>query len=219
MKSTTQIVKIIGITLLAGCATSRAEDWRDGFYVHTDIGPAFTPNITAHVLQLGPFGWVRSKETFKSDPGIRGDLGVGYNLTKSFALEAEAGVIWETGPAEKEYFYQIPVMLNAVYRIQLSDSWKAYFGAGGGGVISKTYSLFRDPAFHSAFVYEDSDWSPGYQTEAGIQYAPSRHVEIDLGYKFLAVDEYNYSLGPFSKLVRVNDLVTHSAQLSFTWKF
>jgi opacity protein-like surface antigen len=223
MKSTTQIGKIIGITLLVGCATSRAEDWRENLYVHTDIGPAFIRNgpTTFTDYSHGIFTG-RGHGHFRADDGIRGDLAVGYQLTKSFAIETEAGAIYNPGPGDEDTFYQIPVMLNAVYNIKLSDSWKAYVGAGGGGVISMTHSLFHDAAFHGPFVFEDSDWSPGYQAEAGIKYTLSRHIELDLGYKFLGVVEYNYRLGPRagdSETVRVNDLFTHSALLSMTWRF
>ena len=220
MKSTTQIVKAIGITLLASCATSRAEDWADKFYVHTDIGPAFISSRPTTSFGFDPgAGFIHKKGHFRADDGLRGDLALGYNLTKSFALETEAGVIWNSGPSIHDSFYQIPVMLNAVYQIQFSDSWKAYVGAGAGGVISMTHSEVLDYRFFTPFKYDDSDWSPGYQLEAGIKYALSSHAEVDLGYKFLDVAQYTYSFRGIIREEQVSNLVTHSPQLSFTWKF
>jgi opacity protein-like surface antigen len=223
MKSTTKIIKVIGTTLFIGCATSQAENWQDSFYLHTDVGPAFVANGPTHFVAFSGSGATPGRGHFRTDDGIRGDLALGYHLTKSFALETEAGAIFNPGPGDRDTFYQIPVMLNIVYNIRLNDSWHAYLGAGAGGVISMAHSEHMKAAFHSPIVWDDSDWSPGYQAEAGIKYAFSRHIEIDLGYKFLGVDEYNYRFGPVpfenSELVRVNDLFTHSAQLSLTWKF
>jgi opacity protein-like surface antigen len=220
MKSTTQIITIIGVASAIGCATSRAENWSDNLYLHTDIGPAFINNGPTSFRTLENGFPVEGKGHFPADTGIRGDLALGYNLTKCFAIEAEAGAIWNSGPNSDDSFYQIPVMLNAVYQIKLCHSWKAYVGAGAGGVISMTHSVVSDAAFHTPFVLDDSDWSPGYQAEAGIRYAFSSHLEADLGYRFLGVCEYNYVFGkPVFETVKVNDLFTHSAQLSLTWKF
>lgn len=224
MNPTTRIVGAVGMALLIGSATSRAQSWTDNLYLHTDLGPAFLDNgpttVRGFSSSSGPFG---GRGHFQVDTGIRGDLSLGYNLTKCFAIEVESGAIWNPGPNANDTFYQIPVMLNAIYQIQLSKSWKVYFGAGAGAVISMTHSQVKDAAFHTPFIFEDSDWSPGYQAEAGIKYALSRHVDIDLGYKFLGIAEYDYrfrNVGdiPFEE-VKVNDLFTHSAQLSLTWKF
>jgi len=222
MKRTTQIDKIVGIALLLGCATSQAADWRDNLYLHADIGPAFINNgpttFRGFLPNTGP---VQGKGHFQADTGIRGDLALGYQLTKSWAVEVESGATWNSGPNPHDSFYQIPVMLNVIYQIQMSDSWKAYFGAGAGGVVSMLRTEVKDAAFFSPFVFEDSDWSPGYQAEAGIKYALSRHVDVDLGYKFLGVAEYDYRLGipDAGESLKVKDLYTHSATLSLTWKF
>jgi opacity protein-like surface antigen len=223
MKSSPQFITGISVALLIGCASSQAGNWSDSFYVHTDIGAAFTPDATTHVLRFDPsFGPVRSQGTFKSDPGIRGDLALGYNLTKSLGLELESGVIWNDGPGDDNTFYQIPVMLNAVYQVRLSDSWKVYFGAGAGEVLGSIHFVAKDAAFHTPFVFDASDWSFGYQAQAGIKYSLSRHVDIDLGYRFLAVDGYDFTFSRFNPIaakMTVDDLFVHSAQVSFTWKF
>ncbi|HWC59990.1 MAG TPA: outer membrane beta-barrel protein [Verrucomicrobiae bacterium] len=225
MNPTTRIVGAIGITLLIGNAASHAQSWTDNLYVHTDIGPAFIParRTTTYTIALPFDGLTRGHGHFQVDTGVRGDLALGYNLSKSFALEVEAGGIWSPDSDPRDSFYQIPAMLNAIYQIHISDSWKAYVGAGAGGVVSMVHTEYRDAAFHSPIIREASDWSPGYQAEAGIKYAFSRHIDIDLGYKFLGVVEYDYTFGnipsPDFAIVKVNNLYTHSAQLSLTWKF
>jgi opacity protein-like surface antigen len=222
MKSTTRILGAVGITLFAACA-AHAQSLTENLYVHTDIGPAIVADTPTSVRTFDGSGFTRSRGTFRTDTGIRGDLSLGYNLTKCFAIEAEAGATWNPGPNPGDSFYQIPVMLNAIYQIQLNDSWKAYVGAGAGGVISMAHSLVHNPAFASPIKLDATDWSVGYQAEAGIKYALSPHIDIDLGYKFLGVVGYDYQFGglarPVFEFVKVNDLFTHSAQVSLTWKF
>jgi opacity protein-like surface antigen len=227
MNPTTRIVGCVRLALLTSSGISHAQNWADNLYLHADIGPAFVqsaPTRTRNVTEsnLGGFATVQ-RGRFESDTEIRADLSVGYNLTKSFALEAEAGAIWNPTDKSDSYFYQIPVMLNGIYQIPLSDSWKVYVGAGAGAVISRIHGFNRDEAFHTPITVDDSDWSAGYQAEAGIKYAVSRHVDIDLGYKFLGVAQYNYRFRHVGDIIQqditVNDLFTHSVQLSLTLRF
>jgi len=223
MKSTTRIFGGIGIAILLGTATSHGQDFRDNWYVHTDVGPAFIPNANLHFRARDNSGdSFKGTGRFQADPGIRGDISFGYNFDDCLAFELETGVARNPGPRPADCFYQIPVMLNLIGEVPISKSWKFYLGAGAGAVISIDQTEFHDPAFHGPFKLEDSDATLGYQVETGFKYTLSRHVELDLGYKFLGVDQYNYSFrlgNTFAEHARVNDLYTHSAQLSVTWKF
>jgi opacity protein-like surface antigen len=221
MKSTTQIITGIGAALLVGCATSHATDINENLYLHADLGPSFIPDTTAifHGVSNSQFFGGRGK--FGADPGIRGDLSLGYNLTKHLALELEIGATWNPGFGS-DSFYQIPIMLNAVYQIPLNNSWKAYFGAGAGEVASINQMEFGSSSFPRPILNDSTDLAFGYQAEAGIKYTVSRRMELDLGYKFLAVNQYNFrfTTPDFAILdMQVNDLFTHSAQLSLTWRF
>jgi len=226
MNPTTRIVGA-GIALLASSGISQAENWTDNLYLHTDIGPAFVQSaaVTTQSVIVSPFGLFPSVQRghSESETDIRADLSIGYHLTKRFAIETEAGAIWNPTDKSTSYFYQIPVMLNGIYEIQLSDSWKAYAGAGAGAVISRIHGVRHDAAFHTPLILDDSDWSAGYQAEAGIKYALSRHADIDLGYKFLGVAQSNYRFRQpgtiIPQKVTVDDLFTHSVQLSFTYRF
>jgi len=227
MNPTTRIVGCVGIALFTGSAISHAENWTDNLYLHADAGPAFVQSARTRARSVTetPFGPIRTIQRghSESETDIRADLSVGYSLTKSFALETEAGAIWNPTDTRYSYFYQIPVMLNGIFQVPLSHSWKAYVGAGAGAVISRIHGLRRDAAFHTPFVVDDSDWSAGYQAEAGIKYALSRHADIDLGYKFLGVAQSDYRFPQVGEFVRqkvtVSDLFTHSVQMSLTWKF
>jgi len=215
MKATPQIFGAIGIVLLLGSTSLNARGWTDDLYVHTDIGPAFVQGAptTFRLIDIPPsrFPPIAQHGHLKAETDIRADLSVGYNLSKSFAIEAEVGGIWNPDSEPTWDFYQIPAMLNAIYQIRISDSWKPYVGVGAGGVFSTTHAL----------LFHDSDWSAGYQAEAGIKYVVSSHVDIDLGYKFLGVTGYEFRSrrGLSIADLRVNDLYTHSVQMSLTWKF
>jgi opacity protein-like surface antigen len=222
MNPTTRIVGCVGLALLTS-GIAHAQNWADNLYLHGDIGPAFfqsAPVVSRTFTSFSDsFGSVHRGHTY-FDTEIRADLSLGCNLTKSFAIEAEAGFIWDPNDNRNNYFYQIPVMLNGIYQIPLGHSWNAYLGAGAGAVIGKTHSLFPQ-AFHTPFVFDDTDWSAGYQAEAGIKYALSRHVDIDLGYKFLGIAQYDFQFRrvDVSQKVTIDDLFIHSVQASLTLKF
>jgi opacity protein-like surface antigen len=223
MKFTTQIVGSIGMAILLSAASSQGQDFPDNWYVHTDLGPAFIPNANLHFRANDMLGnSFRGTGRFQADPGIRGDLAFGYNFADCLAFELETGALWNPGPGRSDCFYQIPVLLNMIGQVPITKSWNFYLGAGAGAVISINQSEFHDPSFHTPFALEDSDATLGYQVETGFKYTLSKHVELDLGYKFLGVDQYNYTFrlgNTFVAHARVNDLYTHSAQLSVTWKF
>jgi opacity protein-like surface antigen len=225
MNPTTRIVCCVGIALLTSSGISHAENSEDNLYLHADIGPAFfesAPTTARTVTPSGRSGTIQRGHT-DFDTEIRADLSLGYHLTKCFSLEAEAGFIWDPNENGNNYFYQIPVMLNGIYQIPLGRSWSTYLGAGAGAVIGRTHSVFRQPAFHERFVFDDSDWSAGYQAEAGIKYALSRNIDIDLGYKFLGIAQYDFQFrnvsSPGSEKIPIDDLFIHSVQASFTFKF
>lgn len=222
MKSTTRIIKVIGITLLIGCAAARAESWSDNLYLHADIGPAFVPNTTTKAIGVFGGSFFASQGRLEFDPGIRGDLSLGYNLTKSWAVELEAGAVWNPIQSSENSFYQVPIMFKTRYQVSLNKSWKVYFGAGAGEVIGIFEGEFLDPNFHVPLRISDMNTAFGYEAEAGIKYNLSRRFEIDLGYRFLGVNEYDWNFQrrfAYTVNLRTDDIFTHSAQLSLTWKF
>jgi len=112
-------------------------------------------------------------------------------------------------------------MLRALYQIPLNDSWKVYIGAGAGGVMGIQQGKISLPEFARPISLDDTDTAFGYEAEAGIKYGLSRHAEISLGYKFLGVDGYKFDVNTpvFISHVTFDQLYTHTASLSFTWKF
>lgn len=218
-------ITTLGIALFLGCAAAHA-DWSDNLYLHSDVGPAFTPDATTHFRQatagLSGFNVVTGKGTFKSATGVRGDVSLGYDLNKSWAVEVEAGAIWDPSPfANGTPFYQVPVMLRVLYQVPLDDSWKIYFGAGAGGVVGIEEGEIHTVLFSKPISLDATDTAFGYEAEAGLKYELSRHTELGVGYKFLGVDHYTFDVNTpnFVSHVTVDPLYTHTALLSFTWKF
>jgi opacity protein-like surface antigen len=230
MKPPTQIVTTIGLALFIGCASSRAANWSDNLYLNADLGSAVISGGTTHFPDISGQGVIVHRTgQFQADTGIRGDLSLGYRLTKSWAAEVEAGVISNPGPGSEDEFYQIPAMLKMRWQIPLNNSWKIDLGAGAGGVVIIEQSEFREGAvFRTPILLKNTSSSFGYEADAGIKYTPSRHIEIGLGYKFLGVNEFNsnfiitdpfFGNAPIKVRGTVTDLFTHTALLSFTWKF
>jgi opacity protein-like surface antigen len=219
MKLTAPLTKIIGLGLFLNCATSHAADWRDNLYLHTDLGPAFVPDIPDRLRSGTPSLPFVSHGFLGTDTGIRGDLSLGYQLTKSWAVELESGASWNKLADLRGDLYQIPVMLRTIYQVPLGHSWHAYLGAGAGEVAGIFELKIPDQNFHIPFLVEGTDWSFGYEAEAGINYAASSHLDFGLGYKFLGVDPYSWHSNGGAIVITTQTVFTHTALLSFTWKF
>jgi opacity protein-like surface antigen len=225
MKSPTRIVGIVGIvgiSLFAACATSRAQFSKDNLFLHADIGPAYVPNTSTKVIGVAGGSFFSTRGQLEFDPGIRGDLSLGYNLTQSWAVELETGAVWNSMKNSGNDFFQVPVMLKTRYQFSLNKSLKAYLGVGAGEVIGIFDGTFRDPNFHFPIPVSDAEAAFGYEAEAGIKYSLSRDLDIDLGYKFMGVNEYDWNFHrdfAYTIDLHANNLFTHSVQLSMTWKF
>ena len=116
------------------------------------------------------------------NPGIRGNIALGYNINRSWAAEFDTGVIWNSidsfdGTSLSSVgasfdTYTIPLLVNVVYRIPIKGPWSSYLGAGAGGAASllsysQTYLGTRYSWNNSTFVF-------GYQAKAGLQYQLNR---------------------------------------------
>ena len=135
----------------------------DSFYFLGDAGVAFTQsiNITNHTASATTGSLTGAK--LNLNIGARFDLGVGYQLTDSFALELASGLIWNSVSSVEGNLggtingfvryplplqggqgniYNVPFMLNGKFRVPLNKD-KTYpisltCGAGVGGIWSDT---------------------------------------------------------------------------------
>ncbi len=211
MKSSTQLVTVIGIALLAGCASSQAENWSDNFYVHADAGVAFVQNLK--LRQVGP------TVPTEFDPGTRADIAIGYNLGKSWAVELETGALWNriskingNSPGDGHIdLFQFPVLANVVYKIHLQNHWTPYIGGGVGA----DFATFDDEAF--GFNESHTDVTFAYQAQAGVAYALSQNTALDFGYKFFGSLGHDWKFSPGE--LTSDPILTHALLVSFSWKF
>lgn len=219
MKSTRYLPHTIGLVLSLGCFTSHAADWLDRMYVRTDVGPSFTEDTSATTTVVFPISG-HSVSPVRFTGGIRGDVSLGYQLTKPLAVELEGGAIWNEVQYTPDGTIQIPVTANLLYQVPLGKSWKAYFGGGAGETISKFEVLFWAGAFQAPDRLQGNSLAFTYQAQAGIQHSLSRHVDIGLGYKFTHVDpnEWHPFQG-FQGTERIESLNNHMVLLSATYKF
>ena len=226
MKAIPRSIKILVAALAICSLNARAGEWLDQTYLHADVGAAFVQDLTLR----SSTGSHHSSATAKFDTAIRGDMAIGYNINDVWAVELESGVIWDSldnkplrggfsfpGSGDDE-LYQIPILLNAIYKFPLKNSWTPYLGLGAGGVVSTLKTLVLGDALTSARRLSDTDFTFAYQASAGVKYKISSHMEVDLGYKFFGTLDHTWNGGD-GFTVKSDEIFTHAVLASFTWRF
>lgn len=209
-------------TLLAGAGAHA--DFTDKLYVTAAAGPAFAQNTT---IQTPPF----TGGQLGFDTGVRGDFAVGYDVCKSFAVELNTGIIWNTvnsisGNYLSSYsahtdLYQIPLMVNGIYKIPLKGPFKPYIGAGVGAVVGMFDSsgvpglYFPTPG--GSQKYDSTDTEFAYQAEAGFNWQLGKHAQVGLAYKFLGTSSFNWNANDTP--LKTDGIFTHAVTVSFKWSF
>jgi opacity protein-like surface antigen len=189
------------------------------FYLDGKVGVAL-PQDTS--IQTSPFG---NSGTIHFDPGIRADLGLGCNLCASFAVELESGVVWNSihqiGSNRLSIFnasadlYQIPVIVNGIYKFPLHGNFKPYVGVGVGAV-GGLFEGSSIPATTSS-SYSDLDFTFAYQGTLGFKYSVCKHAEVGLAYEFLGTTDHEWS--DQGVTFKSDGTMTHSLMATLTWKF
>lgn len=220
VKTSSRLIEVVGFALILCGVNARAADWLDRTYLNVDIGPSFVQDAAINwTTKLRPFTF-RGSRTVEFQTGIRGDVAVGYNMSDAWAIELESGMMWNA-TGDEEQLYQIPILVNVIYKIPLKNSWTPYFGAGAGGVVSDLSLLTAAAPFASLMRTSDTDLAFAYQAMAGIKYAISGHAQIDLGYKFFGTLDQRWASNHsgFSTTLTSNGIYTHAVLASFTWRF
>jgi opacity protein-like surface antigen len=189
-------------------------------YVHVDLGGVLMHDTTIKNLGLGGF-----KASF--NPGVRGDVSIGYNFIPQLAAEFETGTIWNSldsrsrrvvfpGTDEADLF-QVPFLANLVFRIPCHNGFIPYIGGGIGGVAS-TFALHADNAGFHAHA-NDTEFTFAYEGMAGVKYAFASNMEVDVGYKFLGTLEQTWFNNNPNLITRADPLYSHSFLVSFAYRF
>lgn len=201
------------------------------FYLNFDTGAVLQQD--ANFEEFAPtIAYIyRGKITF--NPGIRDDFLLGYNLNDSWSTELETGVIWNSvdtitassfsGNTSID-LYQIPILVNVVYRVPLTARLNACVGLGAGGVFgvwdSETTGLFGGNIRNT-----DLDFKFGYQAEAGLKYSLTKQITVGVAYKFFGSLDQGWSLDLSQPPVRndaiftINGNYTHAIMATMTWSF
>ena len=163
---------------------------------------------------------VGTQEEFKFNTGVRADLVVGYKFSRHWSTELDCGVIWNSFDKYGDYsfsasrqadLYQIPIMVNYLYRLPIKGSFEGFLGAGIGAVVS---------VFHindAGLNFQDSDVAFGGQAMAGLNYHLSRQVDLSLAYKFLGTTSHKWSDEGF--YTQTDGTLTHSLMLGVSVKY
>src|SRR5215471_14972724 len=108
---------------------AQRESSSPGIYVEAEGGAVYMQNLQVNV---------GTQEEFKFKTGARADLVVGYKFTRHWSTELDSGVIWNSFDkygdysfsASKANLYQIPIMVNYLYRLPIGRSFEGFLGAG-----------------------------------------------------------------------------------------
>ena len=186
-------------------------------YVTADAGAAWQQNIN-----------IKGNGQLDFNTGFRGDIIFGYNFCNKFSAELETGVIDNSinsiaGNSLSSFgasadIYEIPILVNAIYRLPLKGGWTPYVGVGVGGaatyLTSQNVPLF---GFGSHTSYSSTDFTFAYQAAAGLKYAVSENIELGIAYKFIGTTDHNWSDNSVN--FKTDGTLTHAVLASFTWKF
>jgi len=186
-------------------------------YVSGDVGAAWQQNINSH-----------GNGTVNFDTGVRGDVTFGYNFCENFAAELETGVIANSissiaGNTLSSFgasasIYEIPILVNGIYKLPLNGGWTPYIGVGVGGAATylsaENVPLF---GFASHSSYSSTDFTFAYQAEVGVKYAVSKNIDLGIGYKFTGTTDHGWSDNGVT--FNTDGTLTHAVLATFTWKF
>jgi len=180
-------------------------------YLRADAGAVYMQDLQVNVASM---------EQFKFNTGTRFDLAVGSRFSRSWSAELECGVIWNSidkygddsfSAGNNADLYQIPVMVNYMYRLPIKGSFEGFLGAGIGFVVG---------IFHvkeGGLDFKNSDTTFGYQVVAGLNYHLSRQVDLSLAYKFLGTSNHKWSDDNF--YTKTEGSLTHAVTLGVSFKY
>ena len=141
-------------------ASAQEQDFSGGtagnaskFYVNGGAGVS----IMRNVLSQGGIA--------QFNVGPRVVLGAGYDVTENIAVELQSGFAHNSWPAVNRLvmggppgipipvplplggfstdIWSVPVMVNCIYQLALTDHWRLYGGAGAGVLISTVHTVLH----------------------------------------------------------------------------
>ena len=225
MKKTNQrlifLGALAGALLLPGFASGQV---KTNFYVRADVGGTVTEDTTLKEF----FGPVAPGTKVKFDPGIRVGLVAGYQLTDWFAGEFETGVMANNiesisgADVDNASFSNVPLLVNAVFRLPGASRFVPYLGGGVGGAAA---SLNSDHITIGGTTLDGgmSTMVFAYQAFAGIRYRINDRMGINLAYHYFGTSDPDWKAsatsGTASEHMQFTSMETHAASIAFEFRF
>lgn len=234
-RSITFVVAVLVVSATTGPAqdwTRSSRNWTQHLYTEIDLGGVYQQqNTTLYQSTANPL-------TATFNLGIRGNVVLGYDISKSFAVEFDTGVLWNSmdkaggtslDSSGKSFdTYTVPFMASVIYKVPVKGSWYPYVGVGVGGAASiAAINLGTVGGFVSP-TYTDYKFVFAYQAEAGVEYKFTKNFSADVAYQFLGttdptwtftVTDPNGILPPTEYTYTEKGFYTHSFVFSLTWHF
>lgn len=222
-------VIILVASAIAGHAQNRTEishNWTQRLYTEVDLGGVYQQENTTLYQSTG------NSLTATFDLGIRGNVALGYDISKSFAVELDSGVLWNSmdkaggtplSSLDQAFdTYTVPFLATLIYKVPTRGSWYPYAGIGVGGAAAiASFNLgFNTP------THTDCSFVLAYQAEVGLEYKFTKHFSADVAYQFLGTSNPRWHSAisvagnpPVDYQFKEEGFYTHSLVLSFTWHF
>lgn len=235
-RSITIGVVVLVISIVAATAQERtvnSKHWTRNLYTEIDLGGVYQQeNTTLYQRTDNPL-------TATFNLGIRGNAALGYDISKSFAVEFDTGVLWNSmnkvggtsldSIGQSFETYTVPFLATVIYKVPTGHSWYPYVGVGAGGAAAiASYNLGTMGGFTSP-TFTDYNFVFAYQAEAGLEYKFTQNFSADVAYQFLGTTDPSWNFtapaGPggvppaTDYYFKEKGFYTHSLVLSLTWHF
>jgi opacity protein-like surface antigen len=198
-----------------------------------------------------PFGYEVTgsvQSSLSVNPGIRFNLPMGYRPVEWFEVEFAPGIIWnslntltvgyqgslldpDNNPVAGSSgsfaiqtqggYYQVPLIVNLIFRIPTGTPWVPYIGGGLGASFNymniTSYKYAPEGLNQNISSTDGSCWSLAYQAIGGIDYEIENNVSIGVKYVFTGTGTQNY--GGDLEGLSIKNSISQSALLNCTIRF
>ena len=195
-------------------------------YMLADVGVALTLDTDVKDIAATPTSTGLRGAKISLDPGVRFDVGLGYEIYDWLAVEVETGLIWNgvnnvsgtvtdlnppffganlTLTGGSGGIYTVPVMFNLQARIPMGqDPLQPLWLVVGGGVGT----VWSDADVNNVGSVELGDllttsvrgsgWAFAFQASAGFEWSLARNISLGVRYAFLGTTQLNYGRPTFN---------------------
>jgi opacity protein-like surface antigen len=217
---------VVALSVCLGAAVAQAQYY---YYLPEGAGPTFRLGVGPSFFQDGrltQYGTSVSSPV-DYDTGLTFDAALGWAFNKYVALDFETGYIGaeiNNVPgyiSDNSRFYNVPFLVNATLSYPIPrTNIIPYVGAGVGGadMVFDTDN-FQDSAGINGVVGSENDVVFAAQVFAGVRFQLTRHMALDLGYKYFATGNPTFTYPPDNFNVGFKGARTHSVLFGLTFDF